>query len=246
MRRKKKKKKKSLIKKKKKKMKGTYGKLHSVRTRRVAGHLDISARGMLAIGDGTFVDVYGSGILNAPQDDPYMSVHTGERKEVVHSLQFCPWEDVLGVGRAGGFTSAIIPGCGEPNIDTFEANPFISKQQRREADVKSLLDKAEPSTIMLNPNELGMVDAAAVPISVVSQKAKFEPKHKSGGKDKSGLRQKRKQQVSDAEFLQERKQKVLEERQRELAEKAAGGDEKKQKKKKFKEGGTDEILSRFK
>ena len=45
---------------------GTYGKLHSVRTRRVAGHLDISARGMLAVGDGTFVDVFGSGVLSAP------------------------------------------------------------------------------------------------------------------------------------------------------------------------------------
>jgi U3 small nucleolar RNA-associated protein 7 len=222
---------------------GTYKRMHSVRTRRVAGHLDISARGMLAIGDGTFVDVYGCGILDAPQADPYMSVHTGERKEVVHSVRFCPWEDVLGVGRAGGFTSAIIPGCGEPNIDTFEANPFITRQQRREADVQSLLDKAQPNTIMLNPNELGGVDAQAVPKAAVKEKEKFQPKHKSGGKDKSGQRQKRKAIVSDAEFLQERRQQVLEERQKEEDEAKAEQEQKKQKKKKKKFEG--DVLARF-
>ncbi|KAF7702759.1 WD repeat-containing protein 46 [Cucumispora dikerogammari] len=58
----------------------------------------------------------------------------------VYSLEWQPFEDILTVGSDGIF-SLIIPGSGTPYYDSYEENPFITKKQRQEREVKRLLEK---------------------------------------------------------------------------------------------------------
>jgi U3 small nucleolar RNA-associated protein 7 len=52
----------------------------------------------------------------------------------VGALMFRPFEDLCGIGHAKGFSSVIIiPGSGEPNLDTSEnlTNPHARRQAAR-------------------------------------------------------------------------------------------------------------------
>lgn len=89
---------------------------------------------------------------------PYMNHVFGGG--TLSGLSFCPYEDVLGAGHSGGISTILIPGAGEPNFDSFVANPFQTKKQRREAEVAQLLDKLQPSMIVLDPDTIGTIRKA--------------------------------------------------------------------------------------
>lgn len=71
------------------------------------------------------------------------------------SLRFCPFQDVLTIGHAAGVSGILVPGAGEPNFDSSEADPFENKKARREREVKALLDKIQPDAIALDPDFVG-------------------------------------------------------------------------------------------
>lgn len=87
---------------------------------------------------------------------PYMT-HTFPGT-AVNDMRFCPFDDVLGVGHGSGFTSLIIPGAGEANFDSLEADPFEGKRRRREREVNSLLDKIPFDMITLDTEMVGKLD----------------------------------------------------------------------------------------
>lgn len=75
----------------------------------------------------------------------------------ISSARFVPYQDVLAIGHAEGLSTILVPGAGEPNFDSFVANPYQTKKQRREGEVHQVLDKLQPETIMLDPSRIGKV-----------------------------------------------------------------------------------------
>ncbi|RIA99013.1 WD40-repeat-containing domain protein [Glomus cerebriforme] len=209
----------------------TYKLLQQYYTRSPASSLSISQLGLLGVGWGPHVTIWKDAFLTK-QQSPYMNhIQSGTQIQDIH---FCPFDDVLGLGHSNGISSIIIPGSGEPNLDSLEANPYQSRKQRQEAEVHSLLDKIQPEMILLDSTFLGKVDRASKDLLFMERKeeeetqrdneGKREPKNKARGKNSSWKRYLRKKQKN---VIDERKLKIQQriEQEREARRKRIIGNE---------------------
>ncbi|KAH9874892.1 hypothetical protein J1614_004379 [Plenodomus biglobosus] len=143
-----------------------YKELHSHHLRVPGTTLSISDRNLTAVGYGTQTAIYKPTLFTSAPTDivsklPYMT--WGGDGLSVGRVRFCPFEDVLGISHARGFTSILVPGAGEPNPDTLEpgTNPYETSTQRRETEVHALLEKIQPQMIALDPNYIANLDLAS-------------------------------------------------------------------------------------
>mmetsp|Transcript_20412 Transcript_20412/g.44653 ORF Transcript_20412/g.44653 Transcript_20412/m.44653 type:complete len:546 (-) Transcript_20412:382-2019(-) len=209
----------------------TFKPVHQYFTATPATSMCLSQKGLLAVAYGPHVQVW-KDALRLKQKSPYMTHHLPPGAQA-RCVQFCPYDDVLGVGHSQGISSLVVPGAGEPNFDSFVANPFSTTGQRREQEVHQLLDKLPPETIMLNPENIGRV--AVDPKEVQMEKRreameaelamrkksrdKNEVKTKVKGKNRGTKRHRKKQQnvVDDRRFTA-----MMEEKNRKAAAERAG------------------------
>jgi len=178
--------------------------LHAYFSHSPASSVDISQRGLLAVGYGRKVQVWQDALTSKAQA-PYMSHSL--LGGLLQGMRFCPYEDVLSLGHSGGISTILVPGAGEPNFDSFVANPFQSRKERQEAEVHQLLDKLQPDTIVLDPEALAGLRKE--PTEVVQERrqaereanlarlrvqvARNEAKDKMKGKNKPSRRHRKKQ-----------------------------------------------------
>ncbi|KAG0238570.1 Small subunit (SSU) processome component [Actinomortierella wolfii] len=206
----------------------TFKPLQEYYTPTPAASLSISQRGLLAVGFGPHVSVWKDCFLTK-QQSPYMN-HL-QPASAIQDLMFVPFEDVLGFGHAKGMSSLVIPGSGEPNFDSLEANPFQTKRQRQEMEVHALLDKIQPEMITLDVGHIGKQDKAPKDVINRERKEAWEAAHpqeakelrfKARGKNSSSrrvLRKKAKNVIDQKKLdMQER----LEEEKKERAKRRAG------------------------
>jgi len=174
----------------------TYKRIHSYHTPKPAHTIDISQRGLMAVGCGHQVQIW-KDALRTKQKAMYMN-HK-RPGDVIEHVKFRPYEDILGVGHSAGFQSILIPGAGVANFDAFEANPFENSKQRREKEVHGLLEKLQPDMIVLNPSTIGTIDRATPEelqqermAEAAANASEAVMKNKQRGKSKIGNKIKRK------------------------------------------------------
>lgn len=134
----------------------TFRALSEHRVMPLATGLAISQRSQLAVCGAASVQIWRPGDLANPAGKAYLSTRLHGKRPT--GVDFCPYEDVLGISHQTGMVSMLVPGAGDPNFDSRAPNPYMTGKQAREAGVRSLLDKLPAETIALDPGFVGGLD----------------------------------------------------------------------------------------
>lgn len=165
----------------------TYKQLKSIRLKSGAACLAFSQKNYIAAGLKNDIVIFNDDIVRTTtgkrQNDDDQYIEDMKKSDVylshqlnnvgIQNLQFCPYEDVLGVGHADGVSSLLVPGAGEACFDAMEANPYESKNQRRQWEVKALLEKIQPELISLDPFKLKTIDKKTLQEKMIERNKKL-------------------------------------------------------------------------
>jgi U3 small nucleolar RNA-associated protein 7 len=154
--------------------------------------------------------------------------------EPITSLEFVPYEDVLGIGSQKGFSSILVPGAGEGNFDTLEQNPYRTKKQRREHEVKALLEKIPSELITLDTSQIVGVDIdtlqekieAKPAVEIPIQKLNDKKLSKKSGVEKTKLKQAQNQEMKQHLLKAAKVEELREKKKRKNAENSSDDDNK--------------------
>lgn len=122
--------------------------------RNASSSLAYSGRGMLAVGGKSGVSVFRD-VEKSSSTAPYLTLPLPGL--TASGIAFCPFDDILAVGHGKGISSLLVPGSGEANFDSAEADVYESYSRRREREVRSVLEKIRPELITLDTEFLGKV-----------------------------------------------------------------------------------------
>uniref|UniRef100_A0A7S0V4M6 BING4 C-terminal domain-containing protein n=1 Tax=Polytomella parva TaxID=51329 RepID=A0A7S0V4M6_9CHLO len=233
-----------------------YRPLHQYFTYSTVTSMDVSQRGLLAVGYGRKIQIWKDGLAQK-QESPYMghSLATHPTSGALTSLRFCPFEDVLALGTEGGVSTLLVPGAGEPNFDSYVANPFANVKERQEGEVRALLDKLQPDTITLDPDMVGRVrkepeevakeraasQEEANRLALEMQRRRADERTKMKGKNRPSRRAKRKQ----TNIIEERNPAVRERAKAEIHNNVEQKKDEQRQKEQAAPAGTAKALLRF-
>lgn len=130
--------------------------LTEYQTKTPVNHISLSQKNVMAISMGNVCEIFRNVNMGSLHSiDSYLR---NFEDGAISSVEFVPYEDILGIGSSKGFSSVLVPGCGEANFDALEQNPFRTKSQRREHEVKALLEKIPSDLIALDSSQIVGVD----------------------------------------------------------------------------------------
>lgn len=198
--------------------------------------LTASQRGLVALAFGAHVQVWapqkkGDRFVSARNGwgvKPYMSeLYSGKR---ISGLDFCPFEDMLAVCHQEGMDTMVVPGAGEATFDSRAPNPYETQKQRRESEVRTLLDKLPKESIALDVSFVGGIEKdPAARLKEIRDRAreanektlkKNAEKKRAKGRNKISKRLRRKQtNIIDAKRVAMQEQLEQERKTREAAKK---------------------------